>query len=74
MFFISRTYVTVLVFLDYHFLTLLHFFTFLISFYSFYTFLLNHLLQVNYNHSSVVHSDLKNHNVFFKNIKCKLNL
>ena len=34
----------------------------------------NHLLQVSQSHSSVIHSDLKNYNVFCKRIKCKINL
>ena len=63
-------YMMFLVFLYHEFLTLLHFFTFSYNI----LFVLLFLLQVSYNHSSVVHSNLKNHNLFFKKIKCKLNI
>ena len=35
---------------------------------------LNHLLQVSCSHSSIIHSDGKNHNVFCKKLKCEVNL
>ena len=63
-------FITFLVFLYHYFLTFLLLFAFFISFSSFYTFLSNHLLQVSYNYSSVVHLDLKNQNAFFKKTKC----
>ena len=34
----------------------------------------DHLLRISWTDSSVVHSDLKNNNVFCKKIKCKFNL
>ena len=61
---------TWLVFLYHEFLTLLQFFTFSYNI----LFILLFLLHAGYNHSSVVHSNLKNHYVFFKKIKCKLNI
>ena len=70
---VGRIYITFLLFLYYYFLTLLHFFTFLCMILFFYTFLYKPLAPVSQNHSSVVHSDLKNHNVFCKKINCKGN-
>ena len=37
-------------------------------------FFLNHLLQITYNHSSVIHSHFENHNVFGNKNKSKVNL
>ena len=60
----------------YHdFLTLLHFFSFLFLYRSVCStlFFSKHLLQASQNNSSVIQADLKNHNVFCKTIKCKVN-
>ena len=54
----------------------LHYFTFLLRFYHSIRstlFFSSHLLQISSTHSSVVHSELKTHNVFCRKIKCKLN-
>ena len=37
-------------------------------------FFLNHLLQITYNHSAVIHSHFENHNVFGNKNKSKVNL
>ena len=57
------------------FFALLYLVPFFISFYSLYTlFFSNHLLQDCSKHSSAIHSNLKNCDVFRKKIKCKVNL
>ena len=37
-------------------------------------FFLNYLLQISQNHSSIIHSDFENHNVFCNKNKCKVSL
>ena len=57
------------------FFALLYLAPFFISFCSLYTlFFSNHLLQDCSKHSSVIHLNLKNCDVFRKKIKCKVNL